>query len=61
MENNIIMCNICAGSFDSNDNQFCKPCEFYHEGLKKFGKTKSNLDYQIEAGIKSLICMVKQI
>lgn len=61
MQNKIIACNICGLSFDSQNKQFCQNCKYYHEGLKKFGITKSNLDYQIEAGLKSLEYIAKQI
>lgn len=55
-----ITCDICAGLFDSN-NKNCKRCEFYDEGFSKYGRTKSNLDCQIEAGIISLKCIINQI
>ena len=44
---NIIACNICAFGFDSNFSQ-CKKCEQYNEGLKKFGKTITNEECQLE-------------
>ena len=40
-------CNICAFSFDSAFKE-CKKCEFYQEGLEKFGHTKSNEECQLE-------------
>lgn len=46
--NNFVVCDICGSNFDSNDNMFCKKCEFYNDGLKKFGRTKTSMEYQLE-------------
>ena len=61
MDKDFIFCDICGCSFDSQDKKFCQKCEFYNKGLKKYGKTKSNLDYQIEAGIKSIKFMINNL
>lgn len=43
----MIVCDICAASFDSQDLN-CKKCKNYNEGLSKYGHTKSNEEYQLE-------------
>lgn len=43
----MIVCDICAASFDSQDSN-CRKCEDYNEGLGKYGHTKSNEEYQLE-------------
>lgn len=55
-----IACDICGKSFKSYSDD-CKRCEYYHDGFDRHGKTKSNLDYQIEVGLESLIYMANQI
>ena len=44
---NIIACQICGGSFDSTCKE-CKKCEYYSKGINKYGRTKTNAEYQIE-------------
>lgn len=55
-----IACDICGKSFESYSDD-CKRCEYYHEGFDRHGTTKSNLDYQIEAGLESLMYLASQI
>lgn len=50
---NIIPCNICAFGFDSNFAE-CKKCENYKTGLNKYGRTKTNEEYQIEILINEI-------
>lgn len=57
MKKQYIFCDICGCSFNSQDRK-CKECQFYEEGLKKFGRTKTKLDYQIEAGLSSIKFML---
>lgn len=51
---------ICGSGFDSN-RTLCKSCEFYNEGFDKYGKTKSMMDYQVEALVDSGKCIAEQI
>lgn len=60
MDEKYIACDICGKSFESY-SQDCQRCEYYYDGLNRHGKTKSNLDYQIEAGLESLVYMANQI
>lgn len=41
-----IFCQICAGSFDSQDSS-CQKCEHHEDGYKMFGRTTSNKEYQL--------------
>ena len=54
-----ILCKICSGRFDSND-PFCKECEEYEKAFGKYGKTKSQMDYYVEALVESSICIAAQ-
>lgn len=55
-----IACDICGKGFESYNND-CKRCEYYHDGFDRHGKTKSNLGYQIDAGLENLIYIANQI
>ncbi|MDD2627820.1 MAG: hypothetical protein PHD20_02920 [Clostridia bacterium] len=54
-DKNIIFCDICGSSFDSNCKMFCKKCEYYNEGLSKFGRTITNEECQLELLKKEII------
>ena len=44
---NIVFCEICSSIFDSNEIS-CKRCIYFEEGKDKYGRTKSNEEYQLE-------------
>ena len=47
MMEDIVFCEICSSIFDSNEIS-CKRCIYFEEGKGKYGRTKSNQEYQLE-------------
>ncbi len=57
----LIACEVMCGSGFCSNDKFCIKCEYFSEGLDKYGKTKTNMDYQVDALVKSVMIISKQI